>query len=541
MESQSASTNFDTPGTCTSRSSFRQELNQLEHLVFGQTTAKRNDQLVLLLHGPGGSGKTATIDLVLAYGKEYYDHLGLLFTKRTIIVSALSGSAATLLLGETTHSAFCLNQRKQISCEQCDSYEGTRLAIVDEASMANWAIIEKLNSNLQMLKKCRHKKFGGVPMVFSADFRQLEPVKAAAMYNDDRSLFHVYVNQYIELNGMHRFKDDPLWGQFLMRLRQGQCSQQDLNCLNAQCFQSNTQTVELPEGIRYATYCNKDRDAINVATFEQFCLRHQYGNERTVKCGLLVFADNLTLESSGKGLGDCLRRLLYEECSEDDIKLQNGRMDPVLRLYPGCPLMLTENIAVEKGAANGTQVQLEKLFLSPGEQTTTIRLQIGTTFVHVPACRAAQVHHVCLRHCNDRIEPPTFSLKPCSYSFETKLPSPKLLNLQPDNRTKVRMKALQLPFVSNTATTIHKLQGVSLSQLFVHSWQYKCPNWIYVALSRVRTRKGLIFRQALKWHASFASLSQKYHTFIECLQRKLPNFHTDDMSTEDLYRFFHFI
>jgi hypothetical protein len=57
------------------------------------------------------------------------------------------------------------------------------------------------------------------------------------------------------------------------------------------------------------------------------------------------------------------------------------------------------------------------------------------------------------------------------------------------------MKGIQLPVVSNNATTGHKLQGSSVDSIFVHAWIYE--NWAYVVLSRVRTHKGLYLRHPL--------------------------------------------
>ena len=45
----------------------------------------------------------------------------------------------------------------------------------------------------------------------------------------------------------------------------------------------------------------------------------------------------------------------WENCGEDDVKVprQDGRMDPVLRLYHSCRLMLPVNKNVTEGQANG--------------------------------------------------------------------------------------------------------------------------------------------------------------------------------------------
>jgi hypothetical protein len=49
---------------------------------------------------------TTVIVLIMEYSREYCSYVdNYEFTLRTIIVTAMTGVAATLLLGETTHSA----------------------------------------------------------------------------------------------------------------------------------------------------------------------------------------------------------------------------------------------------------------------------------------------------------------------------------------------------------------------------------------------------------------------------------------------------
>ena len=84
----------------------------------------RDEQLIMLLHGPGGSGKSTVINLVVNYARDYCEHLGHEFNSRTIVITAMSGVAATLLNGETTHSALGLNQGS-ISEEQRKAWSDT--------------------------------------------------------------------------------------------------------------------------------------------------------------------------------------------------------------------------------------------------------------------------------------------------------------------------------------------------------------------------------------------------------------------------------
>ncbi len=108
------------------------------------------------------------VDVVKLYGEEFCDLLGHPFTTNTITVAALTGVAATLLMGETVHRAACINRHK-LDPEHVDQWEDTRLMIVDEVSFASPQLFEKLDQNLRTLKACQSQKYGGLNMVFAGD------------------------------------------------------------------------------------------------------------------------------------------------------------------------------------------------------------------------------------------------------------------------------------------------------------------------------------------------------------------------------------
>eukprot|EP00985_Skeletonema_marinoi_P034985 scaffold45324_cov168-Skeletonema_marinoi.AAC.5 len=66
-------------------------------------------------------------------------------------------------------------------------------------------------------------------------------------------------------------------------------------------------------------------------------------------------------------------------------------------------------------------------------------------------------------------------------------------------------KVKQVPVNSNIATTGHKLQGMSKDVLIIiiNDWNYRCANWVYVVLSRVRTLAGLYLMKPLDLERSF--------------------------------------
>jgi hypothetical protein len=99
---------------------YSDEQKRLEFIV--NKTTRKSKQLICLLHGPAGCGKTTIIDLLIEYAREYCNYLSEnAFTTNTIVVTAMSGVAATLLMGETTHSAIQLNKKKTLLARQLRS------------------------------------------------------------------------------------------------------------------------------------------------------------------------------------------------------------------------------------------------------------------------------------------------------------------------------------------------------------------------------------------------------------------------------------
>ena len=506
------------------RHTFVKEKKLLNRLV--EVRRRGSDQLVCLLHGPGGSGKTTVVDLVTEYAREYCSYLdNYEFTSRTIVVTAMTGVAATILLGETTHSAVYLNQKRPLEAEQIEAWAETRLLIIDEVSFASKEDFAELHRKIRRLKQCLHLPYGGLDIIFSGDMRQLEPVGKSKkpVYSEDCPEFKDWVNCFIELDGMHRFKGDREWGYLLFRFRDGEMTESDIDCINECVVDSST---VLPENLKYATYYNRDRDAINSALFEERCkqLYQQTGNANAV----MIFSDNVEVRNSNKKyvpFQNC--HTFWENCGEDDVKLSRGegRMDPVLKLYRGCPVMLPCNTNVKQGQANGTQATVEKVVLKYGEQPTEVLL---AGEVPVSAVKASQVSHVILKHTNDRIHPDIFTIAPKKHSYRAKILKPRALQIKGDDRDTLQMRSIQVPLLINNATTGHKLQGSGVDNLFVHNCSY-ITNWVDVMLSRVKTRSGLFARKKLsKDLQNYEAL----HKMLAKFHNKAPTYWTEEQYNE---------
>jgi len=273
--------------------SYREEFNNLRTLM-----GTEQQQLICLLHGPGGSGKSTVLNHVIAYAKEFCENLGHEFTRRTIIITAMSGVAATLINGETTHSALGLN-RKTIDEEMKEQWIDARLVFIDEISFASKRDFVKMNDNLKELTgRGRFQNYGGINMIFAGDYSQLEPVGKEPIYDGKYCPeFFDFVNCFIELNGMHRFKTDMTWGRILRRFREGSPTQEDIETINSACLAYRR---NVPRGIQVACYTNMERSAVNCNVFEQYCEERRPPDGDIINSAALIMMDNLKHRTATK-------------------------------------------------------------------------------------------------------------------------------------------------------------------------------------------------------------------------------------------------
>ena len=91
------------------------------------------------------------------------------------------------------------------------------------------------------------------------------------------------------------------------------------------------------------------------------------------------------------------------------------------------------------------------------------------------------------------------------------------------------MKGIQLPVVSNNATTGHELQGSRVDSIFVHAWIYE-KNWAYVVLSRVRTHKGLYLRHPLDFDLRRYAVPPRLKEMLLSLENRhcMPTYFEDE-------------
>lgn len=205
------------------------------------------DQLLMFLTGPAGSGKSTAMKIAQQYCYEFCIAVGIMWSDKTFIFTAYTGSAASLFGGVTISKAAFLNQRKQLSVDDRNEWQDVRIVVIDEVSFMSDTILKTLDRKLKEIKN-RSQPFGGFTIIFAGDFRQLEPIGV----NDTELLFSSLSSQHWEncinaviiLDNEHRFKEDPEYGQMLKRMWSGDLTKKDRMRINTRVLGSSG--LELP-------------------------------------------------------------------------------------------------------------------------------------------------------------------------------------------------------------------------------------------------------------------------------------------------------
>ena len=206
------------------------------------------DQLLMFLTGPAGSGKSTAMKIAQQYCYEFCIAVGIMWSDKTFIFTAYTGSAASLFGGVTISKAAFLNQHKQLSVDDRNEWQDVRIVVIDEVSFMSDTILKTLDRKLKEIKN-RTQPFGGFTIIFAGDFRQLEPIGV----NDTELLFSSLSSQHWEncinaviiLDNEHRFKEDPEYGQMLKRMWSGDLTKEDRMRINTRVLGSSG--LELPQ------------------------------------------------------------------------------------------------------------------------------------------------------------------------------------------------------------------------------------------------------------------------------------------------------
>ena len=204
-------------------------LNEEQQKAIDAFKTKKN----IFLTGVAGAGKSVTLKKII----EYCNEEGMTFG-----VTATTGTAALLIGGKTLHSYLGIGYGKG---EPEEIYEYLRenkmffvikklrnlqVLIIDEVSMLDNLLFEKISKYLSIVRK-NDEPFGGLQLVLTGDFCQLEPVEND--YSFKSEVWKSLDLETIYLKKMIRQDKDKEFQKMLLELRFGNCSDETFEKLQA--------------------------------------------------------------------------------------------------------------------------------------------------------------------------------------------------------------------------------------------------------------------------------------------------------------------
>ena len=456
--------------------------------------------LFMFLSGMGGSGKSHVINSFKSYSQNVSNHLNWYYDFDTVKITAMTGSAAALLPdGRTLHSAALLNtERKNITDKDRSIWKYTKVLIIDEISFMASSTLNELDTKLKQLKQ-NEIMFGGIQVIIVGDFHQLHPVKNnCPLYRGGNALMQA-MNRAIFLNKSHRFQEDEQFGDVMRRFRNGCVTVDDLRWINERYIGNDSVNLPHYDKLRYACSLNTHRNAISNALFKKHLEQtHVKSVDPSVVCPPHTCIIKATLKKSHKALRMIpisLRNLIFDTVGDAHMRNNETRkVDPALKFYHNKPLLITSNDRIEDKLANGTPCRGKFLKLKDGVEFTKEcwgGYMVNTVYAH-------HVEYMICSHEKEKDEDPDvyFKLVPESLAVQVTMPSM--------NKFKFKgITAYQFGINDNIATTCHKLQGVSLDSLVIDTFNYRLNNWVYVVLSRVKTRNGLVLCEKIDIQREF--------------------------------------
>jgi ATP-dependent DNA helicase PIF1 len=297
-------------------------LNKKQEKAFNEVKSGKN----VFITGPGGTGKSFVINKIIQYCKDNNKKYG---------VTSTTGSSALLIGGKTIHSYLGIGLANKDADELfkeirykykniLTKIKELEILIIDEISMMSSVLFDKISCLLCLCRKST-KQFGGIQLILTGDFCQLESINNDYCFNSYS--WNKLNLEVIFLNKMIRQNEDKEFKKILCDLRYGICTDEIYKIL-CKCKDTVFDNLIKPT-ILYSR--NEDVDKINKIEYDNL-----------IKKNAISFTYPVILPDIKKN-----HEKIKKWIKSLDIKES-------IDLCIGAHIIITVNINQNKGLINGT-------------------------------------------------------------------------------------------------------------------------------------------------------------------------------------------
>ena len=441
----------------------------MDNLAFLSFQVKMNDLLSriaygqnILIHAPGGFGKTYTLKKIAIYirdvlGEEFaltattgIAALGLFDESQNLGASTIHSWGGLGMIGFHTNLEQ-LRWKIYHTPPKREAWVKTKILIIDEVSMLGQFVFEALDFIARSLRGS-DALFGGMQLILSGDFLQLPPVKDRWAFCSKKWQLLNFVP--VVLENPRRY-DDVEWAEMLLRIRSGKQSEEDIEFL----IEKNKRYLEVTEEERKIQIIDRVKPTIIYSLNKDVAQENQRELNKLPGAPKVYYAK------------DSLEKTKNDQVTiAEFLPLLNDAIPDQITLKVGAQVMLKKNLQLAEYYANGSRGVITQLF----DDSVGVRFLNGKKkFIKVQ-----------------------------SFSAENK-----------DGKA----TRLQIPFVLAWSITCHKSQGCTLDYAVCDLGpSIFLDGQAYVALSRVRNRDGLFLSSF--WPNSMR-VNQEALAFSESLRK----------------------
>ena len=334
-----------------------------------------------------------------------------------------------------------------------------KLIISDEISMVSNTTLLHIHPRLkEIFATPNNQLFAGLSIIVVGDLYQLPPIRNKPVFDEFKTHVHNLCHPWlvfrmIVLTEIMRQKDDQPFTELLNRLRTASHTEDDIKCIKSRSVN--------PADTFYPTH------ALHI--FAENAPVDQHNNEHLDHSTTPLYELKATDQYPPNVTKQDIDRVLARGRSE------TGGLDSVILAKENARVMLTTNIDINDRLINGQMGTITKIVINHNTKPSVIYIKLDDSQAGIKA----------KEKCTER------------YVRDGAVPIQPVLariTVRPGKPSSPEIQRLQFPLTLAWACTVHKVQGLTLSDVVIsfdlnREKHFNCGQ-IYVALSRATSLQG---------------------------------------------------